>query len=52
MVQGARRLHEVLAARGWPVQYREDADAGHDEASWAAGVEAMLRWLYGPPPAR
>ena len=49
MVQGARALHKALVARHWPVQYLEDAHGGHDEASWAARVPAMLRFLYGVP---
>ena len=48
-LQGARRLHEALRARGWPVAWLEVPAASHDEASWAARVEPMLRFLYGAP---
>lgn len=47
MVQGARRLRDALAARGWPVQYTEVPGAGHDEIAWAARVPALLKALHG-----
>jgi predicted alpha/beta superfamily hydrolase len=47
MVQGARRLREALQQRGWAPGGVEQPDGGHDEASWAARVEPMLRFLYG-----
>ncbi len=50
-VAGARRLRDALVAQGWAPAYREEPGAGHDEAAWAARVEPMLRWLYGPAPA-
>jgi predicted alpha/beta superfamily hydrolase len=46
MVHGARRLRDAAQARGWPVAFLEVPEAGHDEASWAARVEAMLRFLH------
>ncbi|HZF79396.1 MAG TPA: hypothetical protein VEZ89_06360, partial [Rubrivivax sp.] len=47
MRQGARRLREALHQRGWAPGGFEQPDGGHDEASWAARVEPMLRYLYG-----
>ena len=50
----ARQLQKSLMARGWndaTLRYVEDRDGGHDEASWAARVEGMLRFLYPRPPA-
>ena len=49
-----RRVRDALRARGWSdatLTYVEAADGSHDEASWAAHVEAMLRFLYGRPSA-
>jgi predicted alpha/beta superfamily hydrolase len=47
----ARQLRDALLASGWQngpgFRYVEQADAGHDEAAWAARVEGMLRFLYG-----
>ncbi|MBK6470830.1 MAG: alpha/beta hydrolase [Betaproteobacteria bacterium] len=48
-LDGARRLRAALQARGWAPAYLEQPGAGHDEAAWAARVESMLRFLYGPP---
>ena len=51
-----RRLCAVLHARGWPADRmvcHEQLDGRHDEASWAARVEGMLRFLYSTAsPAR
>ncbi len=50
----AAQLHQALQARGWPdgaLRYVEDMPGGHDEASWAARFEGMLRFLYPRPPA-
>ena len=47
MLDGARRLRDAIQARGWPLVYAEKPGASHDEASWAARVEPMLRYLYG-----
>ncbi|MFZ4652223.1 MAG: alpha/beta hydrolase-fold protein [Rubrivivax sp.] len=50
----ARALQRALMARGWDattLAYAEDAEGSHDEASWAARVEGMLRFLYRRPPA-
>lgn len=52
MLDGARHLRAALVARGWAPNYLEAAGAGHDFASWAARVEPMLRFLYGPRKAR
>jgi predicted alpha/beta superfamily hydrolase len=49
MVDGARALRQALHAKGWAPHYLEQADGGHDEASWAARFGPMLRYLYGPP---
>lgn len=43
-----RKLRGVLAARGWAagdIGYLEAEGATHDEASWAARVEPMLRFV-------
>jgi predicted alpha/beta superfamily hydrolase len=50
----ARQLQQALMARGWDattLRFTEDPAGSHDEASWAARVEGMLRFLYGRPPA-
>lgn len=49
MVSGARALRAALQSRGWGVHYLEQPDGGHDELSWAARFEPMLRWLNGRP---
>ncbi|MDO9075379.1 MAG: alpha/beta hydrolase-fold protein [Rubrivivax sp.] len=48
-IDGARRLHAALQARGWAPAYLEQPGAGHNEAAWAARVEPMLRFLHGVP---
>jgi len=52
MLDGARHLRDALVARGWVPNYLEADGAGHDFTSWAARVEPMLRFLYGPHKAR
>jgi len=50
-VAAVRRLRDALAAKGWTpgadLRYLEQERGGHDEISWAAQVEPMLRFLYG-----
>jgi predicted alpha/beta superfamily hydrolase len=45
------RLRDSLIAKGWKpgadLRYLEVERGGHDETSWAARVEPMLRFLYG-----
>jgi predicted alpha/beta superfamily hydrolase len=44
-----RRLQQALWARGWSaatLAYTEAPEGSHDEASWAARVEGMLKFLY------
>jgi predicted alpha/beta superfamily hydrolase len=45
------RLRDALVAKGWKLgadlKYLEVERGGHDETSWAARVEPMLRFLYG-----
>jgi predicted alpha/beta superfamily hydrolase len=45
------RLRDALIAKGWKpgadLRYLEVERGGHDETSWAARVEPMLRFLYG-----
>ena len=45
-----RRLHDALIAKGWKpgedLHYLLVERGGHDETSWAARVEPMLRFLY------
>jgi predicted alpha/beta superfamily hydrolase len=53
MVNAVRSMRQSLMARGWnaaTLAVHED-DGAHDEASWAARVEGMLRFLYGRPGA-
>jgi predicted alpha/beta superfamily hydrolase len=48
----ARRVRDQLRALGFTdatLRYVEDANGAHDEASWAARAEGMLRFLYGTP---
>jgi predicted alpha/beta superfamily hydrolase len=50
----SRALRDALAARGWAgtrLAYVEDPDGRHDELSWAARVDGMLRFLFAPLPA-
>lgn len=46
-----QRLRDALVAQGWKsgadLRYLEVERGGHDETSWAARVEPMLRFLYG-----
>ena len=49
-VGDARALRELLLRKGWgasTLRYLEDPDGSHDEGSWAARVEGMLRFLHG-----
>lgn len=46
-----RPIRDALQARGWSgtnLAYVEDADGRHDELSWAARVEGMLKFLFPP----
>jgi predicted alpha/beta superfamily hydrolase len=47
----ARRLRDALVAKGWApdgdLRYIEAEGAGHDEKSWCARFEQVLRFLYG-----
>lgn len=53
-VRAVQRLRDALLARGWVpgthLAYLEVAAARHDELSWAARVEPMLKFLYPVPP--
>lgn len=40
-----RRLHEVLAGRGYDAAYQE-FNAGHNYPAWAADLSAGLAWLF------
>lgn len=47
-VPAVQRLRDALRERGWggtDLAYSEVPDAGHDEVSWAARVEDMLKFL-------
>ena len=47
-IRQLRKLRSVLSARGWAaadIGYLEAEGAGHDEGSWAARVEPMLRFV-------
>ena len=51
----SRRLRDALSSRGWAgtqLAYVEDPEGRHDELSWAARVEAMLKFLYPQPEGR
>ena len=53
-IPAARQLRQALMTRGWDgatLAYVEDPAGSHDEASWAARVEGMLRFLFPRPPA-
>ncbi len=53
-VPAARALRDALQAAGWgggALAYTEDPDGRHDELSWAARFEGMLRFLYPATPA-
>jgi predicted alpha/beta superfamily hydrolase len=48
-LDGARRLRDLLLAKGWvlddDLQYVEDLEAKHNEAAWAARLPDALRFL-------
>jgi hypothetical protein len=52
-VLDVRRMRDLLLDRGWVIgptlDYREDPEGDHDEASWArrlaAGWPRFVRWL-------
>lgn len=49
----SRALRDALHARGWggtKLAYVEDPDGRHDELSWAARVDGMLKFLFPPNP--
>lgn len=52
----ARDLRDRLLAKGWrlddDLQYTEAEEANHNERAWGARIEAVLRYLYPPPPPR
>lgn len=52
----ARELRDRLVAKGWrldgDLQYAEAEGANHNERAWGARIEAVLRYLYPPPPLR
>ena len=52
----ARELRDRLLAKGWrlddDLQYTEAEGANHNERAWGARIEAVLRYLYPPPPPR
>jgi predicted alpha/beta superfamily hydrolase len=45
-IPSARRLRDALVGKV-QLNYFEDSEGGHDEASWARRVPAMLKFLYG-----
>jgi predicted alpha/beta superfamily hydrolase len=49
-VAGIRSLRDALTVKGWTLgsgfAYMEDEGAEHDELSWAARFEPMLRWGF------
>ena len=49
-VPAVRRLRDALLSRGWSeatLRYVEVPEGRHDELSWAARVEGMLKFLHG-----
>ena len=52
--QRARLLRDGLIEKGWrlhdDLHYFEDEGAGHSEGAWAHRFDAVLRFLYPPPP--
>ena len=50
----ARELRDRLIEKGWrlydDLQYTEAKGADHSEGAWAARFEAVLRFLFPPPP--
>ena len=50
----ARVLRDGLIEKGWrlhdDLHYFEDEGAGHAEGAWAHRFDAVLRFLYPPPP--
>lgn len=56
VIDDARVLRDALVAKGWvegdDLMYVEAEGAEHNEASWAARVSAVLRFLFPPAAAR
>jgi hypothetical protein len=52
VIEDARTLRDALVAKGWvegdDLMYMEAEGAEHNEASWAARVGAVLRYLFPP----
>ncbi|MDQ3264010.1 MAG: alpha/beta hydrolase-fold protein [Myxococcota bacterium] len=52
-VDNARALRDALISEGWSLEqdlhYLEAAGAVHNEASWGARADSILRALYPPP---
>jgi len=50
----ARALRDVLVEKGWrlhdDLHYFEDEGASHTESAWAHRFDAVIRFLYPPPP--
>ena len=50
-----RVLRDGLLEKGWrlhdDLHYFEDEGAGHTESAWAQRFDAVLRFLYPPPPS-
>jgi predicted alpha/beta superfamily hydrolase len=47
----SRALRDALHARGWTgatLAYAEDPEGRHDELSWSARVDGMLKFLFPP----
>ena len=52
-IGNARDLRDALVAKGWTIgddlAYLEAQGGEHNERSWAARVEAVLKYLFPPP---
>lgn len=52
-LDNARDLRDALVAKGWTIgddlAYLEAQGGEHNERSWAARVEAVLKYLFPPP---
>jgi hypothetical protein len=52
VLDGARALRDALLAKGWIIgedlAYLEAEGGEHNEQSWAARVDAVLKFLFPP----
>lgn len=48
LVDGARRMRDLLRGQGYDIAYVEDAEGEHNEESWRRRFPAVLAWFLDP----